>query len=53
MKPCSMFPLFPISTTINIPQKLDLEGYEAAADSNSLIPEYYSVSSESDDETDH
>ena len=46
--------LFPISATINIPQKLDLEGYEAATDSNSFIPEYYSDSSESesDDEAD-
>ncbi len=45
--------VFPISATINIPQQLDLEGYDAAADSSSLIPDYYSDSSESDDEADY
>ena len=44
----------PISTTINIPQKLDLERYEAATDSSSLILEYYNDSSESEsDEADY
>ena len=37
-KPYQECRMFPISTTINIPQKLDLEGYEAATDSSSLIP---------------
>lgn len=39
--------MFPISNTINIPQQLDFEGCEA---DSGFIPEYYSDSSDSDDD---
>ena len=40
--------MFPISTTITIPQQMDFEGRET--DSSMLTPEYFYDSSESDDD---